>query len=245
VIKEIQADQAAVVHKDRFFRNAATPNLAIKFDPAISIDAVRQFKALIEEEHQGAWNAYKTLYMGGGGDPIAIGKDFQQLDFANTQGKGESRLASAAGVPPSWVGFSEGLAGSALNAGNFTAGRRRFGDGTMQHLWLSAARSLESIVRPVPAGASLWFDTRAVPFLREDAKDAAEIQALEAQTITALVREGYTPESAQAAVINANWKLLKHTGSVSVQQQPMGPPALTNGSNNGAAVPAASSGGAT
>jgi intein/homing endonuclease len=40
-----------------------------------------------------------------------------------------SRLAAAAGVAPSWVGFSEGLQGSSLNAGNFQAARRRFSDG--------------------------------------------------------------------------------------------------------------------
>lgn len=72
---------------------------------------------------------HNTLYMGGGADPVVVGKDFQQLDFAVTQGKGESRLASAAGVPPSWVGFSEGLKGSALNGSNFSLARRRFSDG--------------------------------------------------------------------------------------------------------------------
>jgi phage portal protein BeeE len=242
VLREIAADNAAVIHKDRFFRNAATPNLAIKFDPAVSIENVRAFKALLEEEHQGAWNAYKTLYLGGGGDPIPIGKDFQQIDFAKTQGKGESRLASAAGVPPSWVGFSEGLAGSALNAGNFGASRRRYADGTMQHLWTNAARSLGTIVTPGPRsqGASLWFDARAVPFLREDAKDAAEIQSRQATTINDLIREGWEPESAVAAVIQSDWKLLKHTGLVSVQLQPPGTqdPAQTVTESNSARVAA-------
>ncbi|PXY33560.1 hypothetical protein BAY59_10785 [Prauserella coralliicola] len=219
VLRDVQGDSAQTEHKRAFLKNAATPNLAIKFDPSVTREKVLQFKEIIEEDHTGVWNAYKTLYLGGGADPFVIGKDFKEIDFAVTQGKGESRLAAAAGVPPSWVGFSEGLQGSALNAGNFTAARRRFGDGTMRHLWANAAASLEPIVRPPdPPGAHLWYADR-IPFFAEDAKDTAEIQAKEAETITALVRDGFTAESATAAVINHDWSLLKHTGLVSVQMQ--------------------------
>jgi phage portal protein BeeE len=220
---DVQADDASTVHKKAFFANAATPNLAIKFDRDVTIDRVREFKELLEAEHRGAWNAYKTLYLGGGADPMVIGKDFKELEFAVTQGKGESRLASAAGVPPSWVGFSEGLQGSALNAGNFTAARRRFGDGTMRHLWANASASLEVIVRPPDSGANLWYSGEGVPFLAEDAKDAAEIQSIQAETITKLVTNGgFTWDSAVAAVQASDWSLLKHTGLLSVQMQPPG-----------------------
>ena len=193
VIREMQADSLATEHKARFFTNAATPNLAIKYDPSITRQQILDFKAIIDAEHRGTWNAYKTLYLGGGADPVVVGKDFQQLDFAATQGKGESRLASAAGVPPSWVGFSEGLQGSALNAGNFNSARRRFSDGTMYHLWTNAASSLEVLLDksdPKLAGASLWFDSR-VPFMREDASDVAAIQQQQAATIGAYVKVSY------------------------------------------------------
>ena len=219
VIRELQADVLSTEHKARFFENAATPNLAIKFDPTVSLERVKQFKELVEDEHKGAWNAYKTLYLGGGADPVPVGKDFQQLDFAATQGKGESRLAAAAGVPPSWVGFSEGLQGSSLNAGNFNSARRRFSDGTMVHLWTEAAASLQNVLTPPDAGATLWYDAR-VPFMREDAGDRASIQQQEASTITALIRDGFTPDSAIKAVANNDWSLLKHTGLTSVQLQP-------------------------
>lgn len=219
-MREVHADSMATEHKGRFFRNAATPNLAIKFDPTVKLEQVERFKATFETEHEGAWNAYKTLYLGGGADPVVIGKDFRELDFAATQGKGESRLASDAGVPPSWVGFSEGLQGSALNAGNFNSARRRFSDGTMVHLWSNVAASLEPILTPPDAGSSLWYDTAAVAFMREDASDAARVQAEQASTITALVRDGFTPESAVAAVQAQDWSLLEHTGLTSVQLVP-------------------------
>jgi phage portal protein BeeE len=223
LIRDVSSDQAMTEHKRAFMVNAATPNMVIRFDPLVTPDQVQEFKAVAEEDQGGYWNAYKTLYLGGGADATVVGKDFQQLDFATTQGKGESRLAAAAGVPPSWVGFSEGLQGSALNAGNFNSARRRYGDGTMRHLWGNACASLEVLV-PDPAnapGASLWYDTRNVPFLREDAKDAAEIQQTEASMIATLVKEGFEWKSVINAVRNhGDWTRLKHTGLWSVQLQP-------------------------
>ncbi|GAA1766127.1 phage portal protein [Streptomonospora arabica] len=213
VIRDVLGDNLQTDHKRAFLRNAATPNLGLKFDPSVTLEQVREFKAMFEAEHQGAANAYKTVYLGGGADPIPLGKDFQQLEFSVTQGKAESRIASAAGVPPSWVGFSEGLQGSALNAGNFTAARRRMGDGTLQHLWANAAASLQMILEPpdsqTGAPPNLWFATRGMPFLAMDAQDQAQVQSQEASTIVTLVKDGFTHASAVAAVINRDWNRLE------------------------------------
>lgn len=129
LLREVQSDALMTEHKYRYFANASTPNLAVKFDPAIPIEMVKAFKELMENEHRGAFNAWKTLYLGGGADVTVVGAQLKDLDYAVVQGHGEARLAAAAGVPPSWVGFSEGLQGSSLNAGNFQAQRRRFSDG--------------------------------------------------------------------------------------------------------------------
>jgi hypothetical protein len=88
--------------------------------------------------------------------------------------------------------------------------------------------------------SELWFDTADMPLLREDAKDAAEIEQIKATTITILVREGFTAESAMAAVMGQDMALLKHTGLVSVQLQPPGivQPALPNGAPSQPALPA-------
>ncbi len=223
LIQDVIADDMQTRHKRKFLENGATPNLAIKFDPNVPVEKVKAFKEIIEDEYTGIDNAWKTLYIGGGADPVVIGKDFQQLDFAATQGKGEARLAAAAGVPPSWVGFSEGLQGSSLNSGNFSSARRRFSDGTMVHLWVNACASLERLLTP-PPGASLWYDTSAVAFMREDAKDAADVQSTEGITITTLVREGFTAASAIDAVVNSDWSRLQHSGLVSVQMQEIAPP---------------------
>ena len=206
-----------------------TPNLAIKFDPAIGIDMVRQFKALMEEEHKGVFNAWKTLYLGGGADVVPVGNNLREIELAINQSHGETKLAAAAGIPPSWVGFSEGLQGSTLNAGNFDSARRRMADGTFAHLWTSAATCLQSIVPPRyspvasenSGGATLWYDAR-VPFMREDAGDLAKIQVDQSQVISVLVQQGFEPDSVVKAVANNDWSLLKHSGLVSVQLNPPG-----------------------
>jgi hypothetical protein len=147
--------------------------------------------------------------------------DLRALDFKSVQGGGESRLAAAAGVPPVIVGFSEGLAGSSLNAGNYASSRRRFADGTLRPLWRNAAGSLASII-DVPADAELWYDDRDISFLREDRKDAAEIQRVKSSTIRQLVDAGYVPDTVVAAVEAEDMTLLKHSGLYSVQLQPPG-----------------------
>lgn len=222
VLREIQADGAASTHKLKFFENAATPNLAV----GLQIADPTQFKAFataMDEQHKSADNAYKTLYTGPGADVRVIGQDMKQMDFANVIAAGEVRLASAAGVHPSVAGLSEGLSGSSLNAGNFSAARRQFADVTCAHWWGNACGSLEVIVPPPHGGSRLWHDVRDVAFLREDQKDLAAIQSARATAIRELFMAGFTPDSCVAAVNADDWSLLTHSGALSIQVQTPGP----------------------
>jgi phage portal protein BeeE len=211
-------------YKSAFLKNAATPNMVVSFDPGVSQEQFEAFVGTVDADHTGAANAYKTLYLGGGADVKVVGQNFEQLSLKATQGAGETRLAAAAGVPASIVGFSEGLAGSALNSGNYTAARRRFADGTMRPLWRSACGALQTIIKPPGSDARLWYDDRDVSFLQEDVKDAADIKSTEANTMESLIRAGFDPETAVAAIRTGDWGLLSHTGLVSVQLQPPGTP---------------------
>ncbi|MEV7908196.1 phage portal protein, partial [Streptomyces anulatus] len=221
-------------HQRAFFENGATPNMVISLDAAVKPDVMERFTAKFQQRHEGVDNAYRTLMVGGGADVTVVGQNFEQMAFTAVQGRGETRLAAAAGVPVTIVGFSEGLQGSSLNAGNFGQARRQFADGTMHALWASAAGSLQQIFSP-PPGARLWFDARDVPFLREDAKDAAEIQQTKAITIRQLVDAGYTPESVVAAVEAEDMTLLQHSGLYSVQLQPPGTVQAVNSGTEGSA----------
>lgn len=220
ILREVDADKAATVHKAKFFENGATPGIAIKFDKDTDNDAFNEFVERYRELHEGAWNAYKTLFLAAGADVEPLSMDLRQLDFKNTQGAGETRIAMASGIHPVILGASEGLQGSSLNQGNFGAARRLVADKTMRHLWTEAAASLETLVTPPSDRSHLWFDTQDVAFLREDARDIAEIQGLESRAIRTLLDAGYDGESVVEAVMSRDWSLLVHTGLFSVQLQP-------------------------
>lgn len=220
-IREIQGDRLATDHKIVFFENGATPNLVVKGIPATTADQFRDLVNMMEERHAGVANAYKTLYLTAGADATVVGSDLKQLDFKATQGAGETRIAFLSRVPAPLLGISEGLAGSSLNAGNFGMARRMFADTWVYPSLQDVAAALAPLVS-VPVGAELWFDTADMPILREDAKDAADIEAVKAQTIRALVDGGFDPASVVAAVTGQDMTLLKHSGLMSVQLVPPG-----------------------
>lgn len=224
VLRQMINDKLMASHQTKFFENGATPNMVVSMDAAVSFEQFKKFREMMNLEHRGVENAYKTLTVGGGADITVVGADFQQMAFTETMGRGETRLAAAAGVPPVIAGFSEGLQGSSLNAGNYKAAWRRFTDGTMAHLWANMSGSLQEII-PVPDnGSRLWYDTSSVPSLREDAIDMANILSTKSKVIRDLGDGGWDPDTVVEAVTAEDLSLLKgkHTGLLSVQLQEPG-----------------------
>jgi phage portal protein BeeE len=222
VIEEIRGDQAAIAHKNAFFRNGATPSLAVKLAGRYESDAFKKWVAQFREVNEGARNAYKSIFLAGGADVTPLTVDLKQLDFAVVQAKGETRIATASGVHPTLLGLSEGLAGSSLNAGNFNAARRLTVDMTIRHGWSMAAASLQTLVPPPAKLTRLTYDDRDIPFLHEDIKDRAEAFDVLVQAVTKLSDSGWDPDAAVAAITAFDMGLLrgKHTGLRSVQLQP-------------------------
>lgn len=217
IARELSADQAATTHKLKFFENGTTSSLAVSLDSSVTPDMFEKFMAKYRAAYEGVDNAYKTIILGGGAQVNKLGADMQQLQFSQTQGAGETRIAAAAGVPPIIAGFSEGLQSATYS--NYGQARRRFADGTIRPLWRTAAQALSTIV-DVPENAELWFDDRDIAFLREDRKDASEIQNKQANTIRTLLDAGYDPETVVPAVTAENFRLLEHSGLYSVQLRP-------------------------
>jgi len=222
VIRNIMGHNAATHHKLRFFENGATPQVIVSLDASITDPAkFRQWVEVLEQNHKGAVNAYRTLYLGAGAQATVVGKDLQQLDFKATQGADETIIATAAGVPAAVLGISEGLQGSALNSGNYASAMRRFADLTMRPAWRNMAGSLEVIVPP-PSGSELWYDDRDIPALKDDISDAAAVVNLNATAIRTLSDGGFDPTSVVDAVVAGDLKRLQHTGKLSVQLQEPG-----------------------
>lgn len=220
IINEIKADKAATKHKLKYFEHGTVGGVAITYDKGASVEAVERFAKLWKDQHSGTDNAYKTFHLGGGADAKTLGADLKQLDFKVTQGAGETRVAAASGVGAVIAQLSEGMQGSSLNAGNYTAARRRFADGWARPQWRSAAAALQTLAPP-PADARLWYDARDVSFLQEDEKDAADIQAQHAATINVLAMAGFNPDAVVQAVSAGDLRSLvgQHSGLFSAQLQ--------------------------
>ena len=232
IIRELMADNAATEHKLKFFEQGATVNLVVNVqDP--NVRTQEQFENWVDtfrRAHEGVSNSFKNMYLSAGTTVTPVGANLEQAAFKVVQGAGETRIAAAAGTPPTIVGLSEGLQGSALNAGNYAQAFRRFGDLTMRPLWRNFCGSMATLV-DVPVGAELWYDDRDIPALQEDVKDAAEIQQMQSATIRQLVDAGFKPETVVEAVISGDFKRLSHSKLFSVQLQP---PGTEDPSTNGA-----------
>lgn len=240
VLTEISSDRAATTHKHRFFENGAALSTLVSFDKEVGVDAFNEFVDKFNDEHKGTDNAYKPLFLGAGATATVVGADLRQLDFKAVQGAIETRIASASGVGAVVAQFSEGMQGSSLNAGNYSAARRRAGDVLFRPLWGSAASSLQTLLNPPASVANLVPDLRDVAFLREDAKDQAEIQATEAQTIRTLLDAGFINETVVDAVTSGDWSRLRHSGLFSVQLQPPGVTEAPSTNGNTPALPVGS-----
>lgn len=222
VLQEIQADKATTKHKLKFFTHGATLSTIVTLDKDVQPAAFEEFVAKFKAQHEGVDTAYKTLFMGGGANASINGADMKQIDFKATQGAGETRIASAAGMHPVIVGLSEGLAGSSLNAGNFSAAIRLTADKTIRPLWRMAAACLEPLLEVPDEDTELTYDDRDVAFLRDDSTSVAAIQEKQAVTARQLVDAGYEPASVVEFLETGDLQKLKHSGLYSVQLQKPG-----------------------
>lgn len=222
-LPDIDADLQMTEHKRSAVRNGASLGYVVSLDASVQPDKFREFVEKFREAHDGPQNAGKTVFIGGGADVKTVGQTFANLELKASQGSTETRIAACAGTPSVLVGLSEGMQGSALNAGNYGASKRNFADSEMRPEWGAFASAFQWLIK-TPAGARLWYDDRDVAFLREDVKDQAEILAADAQTTRTLLDAGFDPDAVIAAVRANDLGRLKgtHSGLYSVQLQPAG-----------------------
>lgn len=219
VIREIQSDKAMTAHKENFMNNAATPNLAVSFSENISDEKFKKFIQVMEEAKTGVAHAGETIYLGAGADVTVIGSKMHEMDFKGSQGHVEERIASASGVHPLLLGLSGGFSREPLSGEALTAAKELMANMFLRPYWRSLMDSYAALV-PVIDGARLTYDDRDIAFLREDQQQVATIRQLDASTLSTLILAGFTPESANDAIIHNDMSLLEHTGLFSVQLQP-------------------------
>ena len=221
VASDASSDLELTRYKGSYLKNGGLPSLAVMYEPTLSQSALEAFVPKFAEMFTGSVNAGKVMHFLGGRDVKTIGASLNELAFKAVQGAGETRIAAAGGVPATVAMFSEGMEGSSLNAGNYTATRRLFGDAKIRPLLGSFFEAFSTLVPP-PDGARLWYDDSGVSFFQEDVTDEANIRQLNALTIKSLVDAGFTPATVVPAVETGDFSKLEHSGLYSVQLQPPG-----------------------
>lgn len=219
VVREIESDSAMTAHKGKFFDNAATPNLLVKYQQKLEESQFNRVKAQLTARNTGIDNAWKTLLLDEGADATIIGASFEQMSFTAVQAAGENRIAAAGGVPAIVVGLKEGL--DAATYSNYGLAMRRFADITARPTWRSLVGALGKLIK-TPAGSRLWFDTVDIAALQEGEQQRAETARTLAVAAGELIRAGYTPDSVTTAVIAGDFSLLVHTGAIPTALYPDG-----------------------
>jgi phage portal protein BeeE len=210
VLREITADTALTDYKLKYLSNAATPNLLIKYKQKILGPKMEELKAQIAAKYTGVNRAFGTLILDEGADPTVVGNSLEQMNFTTVQAAGENRILIASGVPGIVVGSKEGL--MAATYSNYAQAMRRFSDITMVPLWQSVCACLSRFATP-PAGSRLWYDTSAIPALRQGEKEQADTILVLSQAMAALVRFGYEPDSVAIYAKSGDTADLKHSGT--------------------------------
>lgn len=223
VAADASSDVELTSYKGNYLKNGAMPSLAVTYEPTLPQSTLEAFVPVFASKFTGALNAGKVMHFLGGRDVKTVGATLDQLAFKAVQGAGETRIAAAAGVPAVVAAFSEGMQGSSLNAGNYTATRRLFADAKIRPLLGSLCDAFATLVPPEP-DSRLTYDDSGVSFFQEDVADEANIRMTMASTIRQLIEAGYEPDAVITAVTTGRYDTLKgqHSGLMSVQLTPPG-----------------------
>lgn len=221
VASDASSDIQLTSYKGNYLKNGAMPSLAVTYEPSMPLETLEAFVPVFASKFSGALNAGKVMHFLGGRDVKTVGATLDDLAFKAVQGAGETRIAAAAGVPAAVAGFSEGMQGSSLNAGNYTATRRLFGDAKIRPLLGSLCEAFSTLLT-VPADSRLWYDDSQVSFFQEDVTDEANIRQTHASTIQILINAGFEPDAVVTAVTTGRLDALagQHSGLTSVQLTP-------------------------
>jgi phage portal protein BeeE len=217
IIRELVGDARMTEYREKFFTNAATPNVIIRYTQKMAPERMERLQTAIQARHAGAENAFGTLVLDEGADLTIVGQDMVGSAFDALQAAGETRVCMAAGVPPVVVGARQGLQASAI--GEYEIALRAFTDLKIRPNWRGLCGKLQALVTP-PPGAQLWYDTADVSALQQGEQDMATTSQLQASTIVQLRMNGFTADSAVAAVTSGDMSLLQSDPNVmSVQMQ--------------------------
>lgn len=203
--RDILGDQGMMTHKVKYFENAASPNLLIRYSQKLAPGTIDGIRERVTARHGGADNAFKTLVLDQGADATVIGNSLQQMDFADVSAAGEERILADSMVPGVLVGL-EPLRGAGRG---YQESMQKFANLWARPSWRSACAVLERFVPGLPGGARLWFDTSDIAALQDGELERGQAALVRAQAVLTSRQAGYTRESCVAFVNSGDVTQLK------------------------------------
>lgn len=194
--RDILGDNGMTQHKMKYFENAASPNLLIRYSQKLAPGTIDGIRERITARHGGADNAFKTLVLDQGADATVIGNSLQQMDFADVSAAGAERILADSMVPGVLVGL-EPLRGAGRG---YQESMQKFANLWARPSWRSACAVLERFVPGLPSGARLWYDTSDIAALQDGELERGQAALVRGQALLTCRQSGYTRESAIAFV---------------------------------------------
>jgi hypothetical protein len=121
VVREINGDVRMSEYREAFFKNAATPNLVIKYEQKIAPERVQRLSTALKARHAGPEGAFSTLVLDEGADLTVVGADMAQAP-PSTRSRRPARPGSR--QPPACPRSSPGCARASMQARSASTSRR-------------------------------------------------------------------------------------------------------------------------
>jgi hypothetical protein len=203
-VRDVQGDDGMTTYKVQYLKNAATPNLLIRYSQKLAPGTIDALRDRMKARYAGPANAFKTLVLDQGADLTVVGNSFSQMDFANVLQAGTERILGASQVPAVLLGL-EPLRGAGRG---YQESLQKFANLWARPQWRSVCGALEQVAG-TPAGNRLWFDTGDITALQDGELERGQSALVKAQAVLACRQAGYTRESAVQFVNSGDVGMLK------------------------------------
>ena len=193
ILTEVGVDSGMTAYKQKYMSHG-TPIASVRYAQKLRPDTIDAVQERIMAKYGGVSNAWRPLIFDQGADPV-VGTPLKDLDFRAVQAGGETRICSAAGVPPVIVGLVDPDPSE-----SYQAAMRRFADLTVRPLWRNMCSSFEKFVNLPPKGVQLWYDTSDIAALQAAETEKAQVMQVQAAAGLTWIQAGMTRESVISAV---------------------------------------------
>lgn len=168
-MRVITSDNAVTDFVTKFFQQGASMAGVLKTQQSLNEAEATRIRSRWRDTHGGLDNWGDIAVLGQGTEFQPTSMTFQEMDFANVDGRDEARICAVFGVPPIIINAKVGL--SAATYSNYQQARQAFYEETISPRWQWYESIIDAQLLPKFGGNQRiypGFDTSVVKALQED-----------------------------------------------------------------------------